>query len=86
MHHSCITFDRKSCYWRKPNWCQQRYHLLYLGGKREDVTHVQLPVFEAELGHDLLHLVHLCLGGRQVLRRIQSPYVISIWQVDDIET
>lgn len=50
------------------------------------ISCVQQPVFEAELGDDLLHLVHLTLRGRWALGRIQSPNVVGVRQVDDVET
>lgn len=43
------------------------------------------PVFEAQLGHDLLHLVNLCLSCGWELWRVQGPYVIGVGQENDVE-
>lgn len=44
------------------------------------------PVLEAQLGDDLLHLVHLDLRSRWELRRLQRPYVIGVRQIEEIKT
>lgn len=45
-----------------------------------------LPVLEAQLGNDLLHLVNLYFRRCWKLWRVQGPDVISVGQVDDVET
>lgn len=44
-----------------------------------------LPVLEAQLGNNLLHLVNLCFRCCWELGRVQGPDVIGVGQVDDVE-
>lgn len=43
------------------------------------------PVFEAQLGHDLLHLVNLRLRRGWELWSVQGPYVVGVGQENDVE-
>lgn len=44
-----------------------------------------LPVLEAQLGNDLLHLVNLCFRCCWELGKVQVPDVIGVGQVEDVE-